>query len=81
MHFFEIDRSCRIEVDRAIYALGEIRNKALTSLVVHRMMNGHTVAFRYVTQDGAYHESNFALIRSKQALRNALGLDTRVSPE
>ena len=81
MHFFDIDRSCRVDVSRAIYALGQIRNKVLTSLVLHRLMNGGTVAFRYLTQNGAYHESRFALLQSKQVLRNALGLDTHISPE
>lgn len=81
MHFFDIDRSCRVDVDRAIYALGQIRNKVLTSLVLHRLMNGGTVAFRYLTQNGTYRESSFALLQSKQALRNALGVDTHISPE
>jgi hypothetical protein len=80
MHYFDVDQSCYIEPDRAVYDLGQIRNNTLTSLVVHRLMNGGKVAFRYLTQDGTYHESRFALSQSKQTLTSVLGEDTRITP-
>lgn len=80
MHYFSVDHSCHIEAARVVYDLGQIRNNALTSLVVHRLMNGVKVAFRYLTQDGTYHESRFALSRSKEVLTTALGVDTQITP-
>ncbi len=80
MHYFNVDQSCHIDADRVVYDLGQIRDNALTSLVVHRLMNGGKVAFRYLTQDGTYHESRFELSRSKEILTSALGVDTLVTP-
>ena len=80
MHYFNVDRSCQVEAHRAVYDLGQIEDNTLTSLVVHRLMNGGKVAFRYLTQDGTYHELSFALSQSKEALTSALGIDTRIAP-
>lgn len=81
MHYFNVEKSCHVEAARVVYDLGQIRDNVLTSLVVHRLMNGVKVAFRYLTQDGTYHESRFALSRSKEALTSALGVDTQITPD
>ena len=78
MHFFEIGNGCNIGMVEATYNLGRVQSRRITSLILHRLMNGSNVAFRYTTQDGTYHEARFPLTRSKRALRNAIGRDTRV---
>lgn len=81
LHHFEIGAACEVEAGGARYRLGPIRDGLHVSLVTHRLMNGGTVAFRFLTEDGAYHESTFALTRSKRAVAAALGTETRVEPE
>lgn len=81
LHHFTLDEGCTLDSGRATFRLGTIRDGQLVSLAAHRLMNGGEVDFRFVTEDGSYHESTFALTSSKRALRAALGSETRVDPE
>ena len=78
IHFFEIGNGCNAGIVEVTYDLGRVRSRRITSLILHRLMSGNNVAFRYTTQDGTYHEARFPLTRSKHALRNAIGRDTLV---
>jgi hypothetical protein len=81
MHFFNAGDGCIVE-DRAItYLLGQIENHQFKSLIMHRLMNGSRLAFRFTTKNGRYREIVFPLQRSKQALKQAIGFDTRVSAD
>lgn len=81
MYHYEIGESCTVEDKGITVLLGEIRDSRITSLALHRLMNGGQLAFRYTTRDGTYHESLFKLRNSKQALENVLGSGTQVSTE
>ena len=58
--------------------LGTVRNRVLVSAAVDQLMNGTQIEFRYVSEDGGYHEADFPLKGSSAAIRRALGRDVRV---
>ena len=81
MHHFDVGYRCAVVAKRATYLLGPIVDQEITSLVLHRFMNGNQVSFRYTVKNGQYRQSNFSLGSSKQALTRALGSDTRILVE
>jgi hypothetical protein len=89
---FQIDRrtplnhpalgaGCLIEDNRAIYTLATLSDRTLVSRPVYDLMNGNRVAFRYLTENGAYREHVFSLERSADAIRGALRRDLRIRAE
>ena len=81
MHHFEVGYRCAVVAKRATYLLGPIVDQEITSLVLHRFMNGNQVSFRYTVKNGQYRQSIFPLGSSKQALTRALGSDTHILVE
>ena len=57
---------------------GEIVDRGIRSLVVHRLLNGNAVTFRYTESNGQYRQAEFSLSRSKQAMRKLLGYPLKV---
>ena len=78
MHHFEVGDSCAIVAKRVTYMLGQIVEQEITSLILHRFMNGNQVTFRYTVKNGQYRQASFSLDNSKQALMRALGSDIRI---
>lgn len=78
LYHLAVDQSCHIDNKHALIDLGAVRNRVLVSAAVDQLMNGTEIAFRYVSADGAYHEADFPLTGSSQAIRRALGRDVRV---
>ena len=78
MHHFEVGYHCAVVAKRTTYLLGQINDSEITSLILHRFMNGNQATFRYTIKSGQYRQVSFSLGSSKQALRHALGSDTRV---
>lgn len=80
LHHFERGDRCSVEGHRARYTLARLDGRRLESAVLYQLMNGSSVAFRFVTGNGAYHETRFALTRSKNAMLRVLGRDLDVQP-
>ncbi len=78
LYHLAIDQSCHIDNKHALIDLGTVRNRVLVSAAVDQLMNGTQIAFRYVSADGGYHETDFPLNGSSPAIRRALGRDVRV---
>jgi len=78
MHHFEVGTRCKIAAKRATFLLGQIDNVEVESLILHRIMNGNKVTFRYTVNNGQYRQAAFSLRGSKQALKSALGSDLRI---
>lgn len=78
MHHFEVGGRCTIADKRVKYRLGQIVDTEITSLILHRLINGNRVTFRYVVKSGQYRQASISLGSSKQALAQALGSDTRI---
>ncbi len=81
MHHFEVGYRCAVVAKRATYLLGQIDDSEITSLILHRFMNGNQVTFRYTIKSGQYRQLSFSLASSKQALTHALGSDIRILVE
>jgi len=80
LHHFERGDRCSVEGHRARMTLARLDGPRLESAVLYQLMNGSTVAFRFVTGNGAYHETRFPLTRSKNAMLRVLGRDLDVQP-
>jgi hypothetical protein len=80
LYYFPLGDGCRFHGHGALFDLFRIPGRRFPSAVLHGLMNGNHVTFRFVTRDGAYHESVFALTQSKRALLRALGRDLDVQP-
>ena len=76
-HHFDVGQACYLESSSATYDLGPIHDGIQPPRTVHALMNGEKVIFRYLAQDGMYHEMDFSLTLSKQILSRALGIDTQ----
>lgn len=81
MHHFDVGERCAIGSKQATFTLGQISDRAIKSLILHRLMNGNKVTFRYTVNNGQYRQASFSLRNSKQALRLALGSGIRVSAD
>lgn len=79
-HFYRPGPLCTVTGPSVRYTLARISADNVQSLVLHRLLNGNQVAFRYLALDGTYHEDVFTLSRSKQALLAALGESLTVDP-
>ncbi|MGE0486874.1 MAG: hypothetical protein AB7Q81_22160 [Gammaproteobacteria bacterium] len=80
LYYFPLGAGCSLDGHGARFELLDIPGQRFPSAVLYGLMNGDRVAFRFVTRDGAYHESVFALTQSKRALLRALGRDLDVQP-
>lgn len=80
LHHFERGDRCAVQGHRARFTLARLDGRRLESAVLYQLMNGSTVAFRFVTGNGAYHEARFPLTRSKNAMLRVLGRDLDVQP-
>lgn len=63
------------------FTLGRIEGGALRSLVLHRLLNGDNVAFRYALKEHGYGETAFDLTGSKQAVTRVLGPAVTITPD
>lgn len=78
LYHLPLDERCHIDKKHAVIDLGTVRNRVLVSAAVDQLMNGTQIEFRYVSEDGGYHEADFPLKGSSAAIRRALGRDVRV---
>ncbi len=78
MHHFNPGPQCTVSSKDVTFSLGEIVDRGIRSLVVHRLLNGNAVTFRYTVSNGQYREATFSLSRSKQAMRKLLGYGLKV---
>ena len=78
LHHFDVGERCIINKKVATFELGKISDDEIESLVLHRLMNGNNVAFRYTINSGQYRRAQFNLDRSKQALTRVIGADTHI---
>lgn len=79
-HYFALGERCEVAGPSARYTLATVVTDKVVSLILYRLINGARVAFRYVSQDGTYHQSVFSLSQSKQALMGALGAALTIDP-
>ena len=67
------DAACISHRQWAEFILGYIDNNQVTSTLLHNMMNGNKVTFRFILENGGYAETEFSLSGSKRILTEILG--------
>lgn len=73
------DKACRTGERWAEFVLGYVKGGSVTSLVLHRLMNGETVTYRFALARGGYRQTSFSLKGSNHAIVEALG-GLRIEP-
>ena len=58
-HYFALGEQCEVAGATARYTVTTVVTGKVVSLVLYRLINGTRVAFRYISQDGTYHQSVF----------------------
>ena len=81
VHHSPVGENCVVGPQEVTISLGDIVDKLIISLPLHRLMNGSQLAARFVTASGEYREAKFSLRNSKQAIQAAVGADTEVKPK
>jgi hypothetical protein len=75
------DAPCLTDMDWSEFVLGYIANKEVISARLNALMNGSTITFRFMLENGSYKETNFSLNGSKRATVSALGSDISIKPK
>jgi len=74
------DAPCLTDLGWSEFILGYIANNNVTSVRLNALMNGSTITFRFMLENGSYEETQFSLAGSKRATLSALGSDVTIRP-
>ena len=74
------DAPCLTDLAWSEFVLGYISNFNVTSEKLNALMNGSTVTFRFMLENGSYKETQFSLAGSKRATLSVLGENITITP-
>ena len=74
------DAPCLTELAWSEFILGYISNNNVTSVRLNALMNGSTITYRFMLENGGYKETQFSLAGSKRATSSVLGSDITIRP-
>ncbi len=74
------DAPCLTDLAWSEFILGYTENRIVSSDKLNALMNGGTITFRFILENGSYKETNFSLSGSKRATLSALGPDVSILP-
>jgi hypothetical protein len=74
------DAPCLTDLAWSEFVLGYITNFNVTSKRLNALMNGSTVTFRFMLENGSYGETQFSLAGSKRATLSVLGENITITP-
>lgn len=74
------DAPCLTDLAWSEFILGYTENDVVTSDKLNALMNGSTVTYRFMLDNGSYKETYFSLSGSKRATLSALGPDISIAP-
>ena len=72
------DAACIAHQKWSEFVLGYIIDNKVTSTLLHTIMNGNKITYRFALGTHGYAETSFSLIGSKRTLTEALGADVAV---
>ena len=72
------DAACISHQKWAEFVLGYVIDNKVTSTLLHNIMNGNKISYRFSLDPYGYAETSFSLIGSKRTLTDALGHDVAV---
>ena len=67
------DATCILHRQWAEFVLGYIEGNQVTSTLLHNMMNGNSITYRFILENGGYGETKFSLSGSKHTVTDVLG--------
>lgn len=74
------DAPCLTGLTWSEFILGYVADKKVTSEKLNALMNGGTITFRFMLENGSYKETKFSLDGSKRATLSALGSGISITP-
>lgn len=74
------DAPCITDLAWSEFVLGYVENNNVTSGRLNALMNGETITFRFMLDNGAYKETKFSLAGSKRATLAVIGNQVTISP-
>ncbi len=74
------DAPCLTDLAWSEFILGYTENRIVNSEKLNALMNGGTITFRFMLENGSYKETNFSLSGSKRATLSALGPSISIAP-
>lgn len=74
------DAPCLTGVNWSEFILGYTENQIVSSRKLNALMNGITITFRFMLENGNYEETSFSLSGSKRATLTALGPEVSILP-
>lgn len=74
------DAPCLTNLAWSEFVLGYISSEIVNSERLNALMNGSTVTFRFMLDNGSYKETQFSLAGSKRATLSVLGTNITISP-
>lgn len=75
------DAPCLAHRQWSEFILGYIIDNEVTSTLLHNLMNGNTITYRFILDNDGYAETSFSLTGSKRRMMEALGQDLVVHTE
>lgn len=74
------DAPCLTNVAWTEFILGYTENYAVSSKKLNAFLNGNSVIFRFILENGSYQETSFSLSGSKRAVLSAFGSGITIEP-
>lgn len=74
------DAPCLTDMVWSEFVMGYVNNFNVTSAKLNALMNGSTVTFRFMLENGSYMETQFSLAGSKRATLSVLGNNITITP-
>lgn len=74
------DAPCLTDLAWSEFILGYISNENVTSARLNALMNGSTIVFRFMLNNGSYKETQFSLSGSKRATLSVIGNNITINP-
>lgn len=74
------DAPCLTDLTWSEFVLGYVNNFTVNSEKLNALMNGSTVTFRFMLENGSYKETKFSLAGSKRATLSVLGENITITP-
>lgn len=75
------DAPCITDLAWSEFVLGYVNDNTVTSGRLNALMNGTTVTFRFMLENGTYKETKFSLAGSKRATLAVIGNNITIVPE
>lgn len=74
------DAPCLTDLAWSEFIFGYTENNKVVSKKLNALMNGSTITFRFILENGSYKETKFSLSGSKKATLSALGSNITITP-